>query len=163
MSLARLGVDVPWIGRVGDDSLGRRVLRELRSEGVRVIPTIDIDYPTGLLVKETSSSGRTRKSYYRRESAGSRLSDAEVDAAKLDADTLVHLTGITPALSATAKSAAFRRLDRAEEAGSPISFDVNHRGRLRNAEEAGAVNRSIATRADIVFASLEKVSLLLAG
>ena len=50
IGLARLGVSVTWLGRVGDDGLGRRVTRELRAEGVQVVAPVDATAPTGLLV-----------------------------------------------------------------------------------------------------------------
>ena len=34
IGVARLGVGAAWIGRVGDDAAGRKILRELRAEGV---------------------------------------------------------------------------------------------------------------------------------
>lgn len=45
MALARRGAPVSWFGRVGDDSLGRRIVRELRAEGVDVHATTDPDAP----------------------------------------------------------------------------------------------------------------------
>ena len=59
IGLARLETAVTWLGRVGDDSLGRRVARELRAEGVEVVAIVDDGAPTGLLLKETPSPGRT--------------------------------------------------------------------------------------------------------
>ena len=62
IGLARLETPVTWLGRVGDDALGRRGLRELRAEGVEVVAIVDDDAPTGLLLKETPSPGRTASS-----------------------------------------------------------------------------------------------------
>ncbi|TQS41151.1 sugar kinase [Cryptosporangium phraense] len=163
MALARRGVPVSWFGRVGDDSLGRRVVRELRAEGVDVHPVVDRENPTGLLVKELDAGGRTSVVYYRRGSAGSRLSPADVDRIPLTGATLVHLTGITPALSPEARSAVDHLLDRAKTAGATVSFDVNHRGRLWEGETAAPVYREIASRADVLFASLEEVPYLIPG
>ncbi|MFC5502701.1 sugar kinase [Lysinimonas soli] len=163
MALARSGVPVRWIGRVGADAMGRRVARELRAEGVEVRAIQDGEHPTGLLLKDTSADGRTRVVYYRKGSAGSRLSEADVAEEPLDAGTLLHLTGITPALSESARAAAALLLDRAEESGSTVSFDVNHRARLWGAEDAAAVYRAIAARAAVLFASVDEVPLLLPG
>ncbi|MFW8745442.1 PfkB family carbohydrate kinase, partial [Mesorhizobium japonicum] len=101
MAAARSGAVATWLGRVGDDAFGRRVVRELRAEGVTVLPIVD-PAPTGVIVKELHAGGRTGVSYYRHDSAGSRLSAADVDDLPLTDTTLVHLTGITPALSPSA-------------------------------------------------------------
>ena len=160
MSVARLGIPVTWLGRVGDDALGRRIVRELRGEGVDVHAIVDPDAPTGLLVKELHAGGRTRVSYYRGGSAGSRLTVADADLLELTRSTLVHLTGITPGLSAGAHGAVERVLQRARELGAAVSFDVNHRSRLWDAAAASSVYRAIAQRADIVFTSVDEVPLL---
>ncbi|MHB1235368.1 MAG: PfkB family carbohydrate kinase, partial [Microbacteriaceae bacterium] len=52
IGLARLGVSSTWIGRVGNDSLGRRIVRELRAEGVTARVVTDMEAPTGLMIKE---------------------------------------------------------------------------------------------------------------
>lgn len=98
VGLARLGTPVTWLGRVGDDGLGRRVARELRAEGVDVVAIVDGGAPTGLLLKETPVPGRTLVTYHRAGSAGSRLEPADLDGLDLAAGDILHLTGITPAL-----------------------------------------------------------------
>lgn len=163
MAAARLGLASTWLGRVGTDGLGDRVVRELRAEGVDVRAIVDPRHPTGLLVKEVAADGRTEVVYYRAHSAGSALCAADLDRIELGEGTLVHLTGITAALSVSARDAVDHLLARASEAGSTVSFDVNHRSRLWSTFDAGPVYRSIAQRADIVFASVDEVDLLLPG
>ncbi|BAS18109.1 2-dehydro-3-deoxygluconokinase [Arthrobacter sp. Hiyo8] len=52
IGLQRLGVQAVWCSRIGADSLGQLVEREIRAEGVVVHVTVDDDAPTGLMVKE---------------------------------------------------------------------------------------------------------------
>jgi 2-dehydro-3-deoxygluconokinase len=160
IGLARLGVPVTWVGRVGDDDLGRRVVRELRAEGVDVVAPTDAA-ATGLLVKSTPAPGRTAVAYYRAASAGSRLTPADVEHVPLDDVALVHVTGITPALSATAAEAIDVLVARARAGGIPISFDVNHRSTLwASADAAVSSHRRLATLADVVFAGQDEAALL---
>jgi 2-dehydro-3-deoxygluconokinase len=163
MTLAHRGVPVTWAGRVGDDSLGRRVIRELRAEGVSVAALLDDTRPTGLLVKDARSDGRTVVSYYRSESAGSALSPQDIDQLRLPLapDTLVHLTGITAALSSSACAAVHHLVDLAHHAGALVSFDVNHRPRLWGTRSASAAHHSLARRANLVFASIDEVDFLI--
>lgn len=157
IGLARLGADVTWLGRVGDDGLGRRVVRELRAEGVHVAAVVDQSSATGLLLKETDSAGRTEVVYHRRDSAGSRLSPEDLEQIDSSAVTHLHLTGITPALSASASAAVDAAMQRFD---APISFDVNHRGRLWSTEHAAPVYRRLAALATVVFAGLDEALLL---
>lgn len=163
IGLARLGVPVTWLGRIGDDSLGRRVAGDLRSEGVDVVAITDPDAPTGLMLKSTPRAGATAVDYYRRCSAGSRLSPADLDAVDFAAFALLHVTGITPALSATAADTVRTAIDRARAAGCLVSFDVNHRSRLWGADTARSAYREIAARADLVIAGDDEARLLLGG
>ena len=165
MTLAHRGVPVTWAGRVGGDSLGRRVIRELRAEGVTVASILDETRPTGLLVKDARSDGRTVVSYYRSNSAGSALSPNDIDHLQfqLSSDTLVHLTGITAALSSSASDAVNHLVDLAHQAGALVSFDVNHRPRLWRDRSASVEHRALARRANLVFASIDEVVFLIDG
>jgi 2-dehydro-3-deoxygluconokinase len=154
IALARLGHEVAWIGRLGDDQLGELVLRTLRGEGVDVGRVRrDGGAPTGLMIKERRLGTRTRVHYYRAGSAGSRLSGADVEG---DAD-VVHLTGITPALGAGPRAAAEAL---AERAGT-LSFDVNFRARLWDSPAAARdALMPLARRARIVFGDTGELELV---
>ncbi len=161
IGLARLGTPVTWLGRVGDDGFGRRVVRELRAEGVDVVAPVDAGAPTGLLVKSTPAAGRTDVAYYRAGSAGSRLEASDLDAVDVGGFALVHVTGITPALSASASGAVDALVARAVAAGVPVSFDVNHRSNLwADAEAAAERYRAIAAQASVVFAGDDEAALI---
>ncbi|WP_245635914.1 sugar kinase [Herbiconiux solani] len=160
VGLARLGVPVTWLGRVGDDALGRRVAGDLRAEGIHVVALADAGAPTGLMIKTTPHAGRTEVTYYRAGSAGSRLSPSDLDAVDFTRYALLHLTGITPALSPSARETVSAAIDRAREAGCRVSFDVNHRSRLWPDEEAAAVLRGFVSRADIVIAGDDEARLV---
>ncbi|BDZ54088.1 sugar kinase [Agromyces marinus] len=160
VGLARLGTPVTWLGRVGDDGLGTRVVRELLAEGVRVLAPVDTA-ATGLLIKESPAQGRTVVTYHRSGSAGSRLSPDDLRLVDVAAHDLVHVTGITPALSDSAHRAIDAVVDLARVAGVPVSFDVNHRSSLwPDAAAASACYRSIAARADLVFAGVDEAALV---
>jgi 2-dehydro-3-deoxygluconokinase len=159
IALKRLGTDVTWIGRVGADSLGDLVLREIGAEGVRVVGIRDPDGPTGLMIKEHRTSSDTRVWYYRRGSAGSRLRPEDIDPALIRSASLLHVTGITPALSASAAEATFAAIAVARDAGVPVSFDLNFRGKLWTAEQASVVYRRIIADADLVFAGDDEAAI----
>ncbi len=163
VSLSRLGVPVTWIGRVGDDSLGRRVVREIRGEGVDVRAHLDPDAATGLMLKELTGPGTARVYYYRAGSAGSRLTATDVPADLVESAGLVHLTGITPLLSDSAREACLSVVRRAREAGVRVSFDVNYRSTLAPAHVAAEVLGELAAEADLVFGSPEELAHVVPG
>ena len=159
IALTRLGTPVTWIGRVGEDSLGDLVLREIHAEGVNVIGIRDPDAPTGLMVKERRTSSETRVWYYRRGNAGSRLSPADLDPPVIAGAALLHVTGITPALSPSAAEATFEAIRIAKEAGVAVSFDLNFRGKLWSRAEAQQVYLRILPEVDLVFAGDDEASI----
>ncbi len=161
IAAARIGVAARWVGRVGSDAMGARILRELRAEGVEVRAEVMSAAPTGLLVKNQPRPGRSEVTYYRSGSAGSQLSSSDVDRLGLVAGDTLHLTGITPALSTTAAEAVFDAVARARRAGARVSFDVNHRSRLWSAADARAAYWKMIAAADIVFAGDDEARLVL--
>ena len=164
IGLARLGVACTWISRVGDDALGTFVTREIQAEGVRVLAHRDPEAPTGLMLKEHRHGRPWRVRYYRRGSAASRLSAADihdtVSAAIANADVL-HLSGITAALGPGPLGAVERAIEVARAAGTLVSFDVNHRSTLWSDAEAARVLTRLVAAADLVFAGPQEATLVL--
>lgn len=160
VGLARLGTPVTWLGRVGSDSLGRRITRELRAEGIDVRAIVDESAATGLMIKEQRTSDATRVLYYRAGSAGSRLAPQDIAEVDIRRAEILHVTGITPALSESSAAAVEAAIDVAVAAGVAVSFDVNHRSALWAGRDASPAYRSVAARSSIVFAGEEEAGLL---
>ncbi|WP_284988163.1 sugar kinase [Arthrobacter sp. efr-133-TYG-120] len=159
IGLQRLGVQAVWCSRIGADSLGQLVEREIRAEGVVVHVTVDDDAPTGLMVKERRTPTAQKVAYYRSGSAGSRIAPDDVDERLIAGAALLHVSGITPALSPQAASTLHYAVAAAKAAGVPVSFDLNYRSKLWDAETAGSAYREIIPHVDIVFAGLEEAEL----
>ncbi|WP_239696507.1 sugar kinase [Streptomyces sp. SceaMP-e96] len=165
IGLARLGHDVRWAGAVGEDEAGQLVLRTLRAEGVGVSgASTDPGAPTGLLLFEPRLPEVTRVHYYRAGSAGSRIgADVIQRAFSAAPPRVLHLTGITPSLSPTARAAARLVLQLAREVGSLVCLDVNFRARLWTAEAAAEVLREWIPFVDVLIASDDELPLCLPG
>ena len=160
IGLARLGVPVTWMSRLGDDALGRLIERQLRAEGVSAATTLDPTAPTALMLKERPAAGSSAVSYYRAGSAGSRLTPEHLDTARIREARILHITGITAALGAGPRAALDAAVDAANDSGTIVSFDVNHRSRLWSHATAAFAYREIAARADVVFAGDDEAELL---
>lgn len=160
IGLARLGVRATWMGRLGDDALGRLVERQLRAEGVGVATTLDPAAPTALMLKERPAAGASSVVYYRAGSAGSRLAPEHLDLAAIGEARILHVTGITAALGEAPRAALDAAINAAHAAGALVSFDVNHRSRLWSHAVAAPEYRAIAARADVVFAGEDEAELL---
>ncbi|MER5951352.1 sugar kinase [Streptomyces sp. NPDC001904] len=151
--LADLGHRAAWVSRVGDDPFGRRTVTAVAGRGVDVSQvTVDPLAPTGVYFKDPGPDGTTRVHYYRRGSAASRMTAADTEGIDLDGVRLLHLTGITPALSDGCAGAVAALAERASRHGVPLSFDVNYRPALWSSVDAAAKELlALAHRADIVL------------
>ncbi|QHA08908.1 sugar kinase [Streptomyces broussonetiae] len=157
MYLAELGRPVSWLSALGDDAFGRRVRAAIAATGVDVTGVrTDPERPTGLLVKDPGPD-RTRVHYYRSGSAASALGPGVLDDERMRSASLLHLTGVTPALSASCRNLVERALGSPQRARPyAVSFDVNHRPVLWPDGTAATVLRDLADRADIVFVGLDE-------
>jgi 2-dehydro-3-deoxygluconokinase len=161
IGVRRLSMPAMWIGRVGDDELGRLVASTLRSEGVETVAVSDPGAPTGLMLAERRSADLRRVAYYRAGSAGSRLCADDVPLAAVRAAGLLHVTGITAALSHSANDAVQAAVHTARAAGVPVSLDANYRAALWTRADAARALRPLAEQADIIFAGLDEARLLI--
>lgn len=162
IGVARLGGSASWIGRLGRDAAGDMIERRLRAEAVRVLAQRDAAF-TGLMVKHRRFGDRLQVDYHRRGSAGSRLSPADLPPGVIESATILHITGITPALSDSAAQAVSAAVERARAAGVTVSFDVNYRSKLWTPDDARPVLRRLAESADVLFAGVYEATLLLDG
>ena len=100
IGLVRLGITTGWVSRLGNDEFGRYALTTLRGEGVDVSRVvIDDAAPTAVYFKELRGGRDPAVYYYRRGSAASRLGPADISEEYIAGAELLHVTGITPALS----------------------------------------------------------------
>ncbi|MFD0073330.1 sugar kinase [Streptomyces sp. NPDC127166] len=161
-ALAAAGHRVRWVGRVGRDGFGDHLVDTIASYGVDV-GTVgrDPDRPTGVYFRTDSDRATSAHEvvYYRAGSAASAMSPATVSYESVADARILHLTGITAALSASCL-ALVRELT-APRPGRPlVSFDVNHRPGLWREGGAAEVLLSLARRADIVFVGADEAAAL---
>jgi 2-dehydro-3-deoxygluconokinase len=162
IGLARLGHSVGFLGAVGTDELGELVLRTLRAEGVEVHGVRqDPDRPTGVMFREQRTSGVVHVDYVRKGSAGSAIDEGLVVAALTPAPAVLHVSGITPALSPSAAEATAAALRHARATGTVTSLDVNYRGRLWSRADAAATLAPLLGAVDVLFASVDELGLVL--
>lgn len=161
IGLARLGHLASWVGRLGDDEVGTFALRTLRAEAVMTdLVVTDPSRPTGVMLLEKRIADMSRAAYYRAGSAGSALCIDDLKTALDCQPRILHLTGITPALSTSAAEATLWAAGEAKRRGILVSFDVNYRAKLWTVSAAAAVLVPLADLADLVIASEDELALV---
>ncbi len=160
IGLSRLGSSVGWFGALGNDPFGRIILKTLRGEGVDVSRVrLSEEAPTGMMFRETVA-GRMAVHYYRKHSAASRMEPEQLDEAYIQGAKLLHVTGITAALSDNCRRTVRRAIDIAKDAGVKVSFDPNLRLKLWSIEEAREVLLPFAADADYFLPGWDELMLL---
>ncbi|MBQ4897647.1 sugar kinase [Paenibacillus sp. Marseille-P2973] len=148
IGLARLGHASGWCGRLGNDPFGQRIMKSIRGEGVDVSRAkLTEEAPTGLMIRE-NVAGKSSVYYYRKQSAASRMAPEHLDEEYIAAAKILHVTGITPALSASCADTVAAAMDMAKRHGVKVSFDPNLRLKLWGVEEARKVLLPLAMKAD---------------
>lgn len=160
IGLARLGHRAGWFGKLGRDPLGTYILKSIRGEGVDVSRAVlSDDGPTGLMLRETVK-GRSAVYYYRKWSAMSRMTPADLDPGYIAGARILHVTGITLALGESCRQTVAEAVRIARENGVKISFDPNLRLKLWSLEEARQAILPLAEQADYFLPGLDELKLL---
>ncbi|RDU38161.1 sugar kinase [Neobacillus piezotolerans] len=162
--LARLGHNVSYVTKLGQDPMALYIKNFLNREGIGTeFLTFDPIYKTATQLKSKVSEGDPDVAYYRKGSAFSHMTASDIDQINLDDVDLVHVTGIPPALSLNCREAAFRLIERAKERGIYITFDPNLRPSLWESEEVMVkVINEIAAKADLILPGVSE-GLILTG
>ncbi|MFC8435892.1 sugar kinase [Streptomyces sp. NPDC057253] len=151
--LAAAGFAVRWVSRVGVDGFGDHLVETVGGYGVDVSAVgRDPSRPTGVYFRTAGERGSDghEVAYYRAGSAASAMSVANVDLSVVRAGRVLHLSGITAALSSECLELVRELMSPA--AGRPlVSFDVNHRAGLWRDADGPRVLLELARGADIVF------------
>lgn len=163
IGLSRLGHEVEYLTRLGDDPFGHYIEKTLidNNIGTHTI-TYDPIYKTGIQLKSRVLDGSNPDApYYRKGSAASNISKKEIDEIDLNDIDLIHITGIPAAISLSAREATFRLIERAKENNIFITFDPNLRPKLWE-NQSTMINtiNEIAELSDIIMPGLEEGEIL---
>ena len=160
IAAARLGASVAYITRLGDDAFGRKILQLWEREGVDASGVaIDADANTGIYFVTHGTDGH-QFSYLRAGSAASRMRPTDLPVELVRGAKVLHVSGISQAISDSACDTVFAAIDAARRGGAKISFDSNLRLKLWPLARARAVIAETIGRCDWFLPSLDEAALL---
>ncbi len=153
IAVARMGRSAAWLSRVPSSSLGRRVAREISGHGV---DTSYVRWAEGermgtYFVELAPHPRPTSVIYDRAYSAASAMTRDDIPWEVVENAGLVHISGITPALSDSCRELAFEVVERSAMA----LLDINYRERLWPAREARETLTELARGAETVIVTTE--------
>lgn len=160
IAAARQGARVAYVSALGDDPYGA-MLRELWDrEGVNhdVVPTDRQAYTAIYFVTHDAQGHHFH--FFRSGSAASRMTPAQLPRDLITRAAVLHLSGISLAISASALDTCMAAIDAARPAGVAVSFDTNLRLRLWPVEQARAAMTAVLRQTDIALPSLDDMTAL---
>jgi len=160
VAAARQGVAVGYLTALGEDAAGERFLDLWRREGIETAGVRrSVDRPTAVYFVTHGDAGHAFL-YYRRDSAASCYGPADVDTALVRGARVLHASGISQGISASAADAVFHAIGLARAAGVQVSYDTNFRPRLWPAARAAAVIHAAIAQSDIALPGLDDAAAL---
>ncbi|MEK5476550.1 sugar kinase [Paenibacillus sp. FSL R5-0407] len=161
IGLARLGHSTGWFSKLGQDAFGRYILQSVRGQGVDTSRCTYTDAaPTAVFFKERGRGGKTKVYYYRQGSAASLMTKEDLDESYLTQAKILHVTGITPALSKSCFELTKHAMDVAKRNQVSIVFDPNIRWKLWDRDTAKSRLLELAARADYILPGLDEGEFL---
>ncbi|MEM9776614.1 MAG: sugar kinase [Chloroflexota bacterium] len=154
-AVAQLGHQCGWISALPNSPLGERAINGYSFSGLDMsaVKWVDDARMATLFVEYAVQPRPTQVFYDRKNSAFAQMTHHDIDWDYLLDTRLIHLTGITAALSESCEMMTFKIIKRAKEAEIPLSFDVNHRTKLWSTEKAQTVLHKILPDIDLLFCS----------
>jgi len=155
IAAARAGASVGYLTALGQDEFGDSFVRLWAENGVDAARVIrDAEAHTGVYFVTHGKDGHVF-SYLRKGSAASRMGPENVAADYIAGAKILHVSGISMAISATACDAVFAAIHAAREAGVQVSFDTNLRLRLWPIDRARAVTEAAMRLCDIALPGMD--------
>lgn len=155
---ARLGLKTAWVSRLPDNPLGRVIANRAREHGVDTSHVVwTSEGRAGLYFLELGASPRASSVLYDRAlSAISQARPGEIPWGRILQGTKVfHVSGITPALSASAAETTREALEAARAAGATVSYDLNYRKKLWPPARAREVQEPLMRLVNVLLSNEE--------
>jgi 2-dehydro-3-deoxygluconokinase len=160
IAAARLGASVGYVTRLGDDAFGRMFVELWKREGVDTQGVaLDAEAPTGVYFVTHGPAGH-EFSYLRAGSAASRMTPSQLPGDVVRSARLVHASGISQAISASACDSVFAAFEAARDAGAIVSFDPNVRRKLWPLARARAIVLATIAMCDWCLPSEDDATIL---
>ena len=157
---ARQGADVGFLTHLGSDPFGNLFMDLWAKEGVDASTVKQVSGAhTGIYFVTHGKDGH-EFSYFRSGSASSQMAPADLPVDALQKAKILHVSGISQAISDVAADTVFHAIDIVKDAGGKVSYDTNLRTKLWPLERARAVTHAAISKADIALPGLDDAEFL---
>ncbi|EHL97197.1 kinase, PfkB family [Acetobacteraceae bacterium AT-5844] len=160
IAAARAGARVGYITAIGNDAPGESFMQLWAREGVDTSTVVrKSDAPTAVYFVSHGEKGH-EFTFYRTGSAASRITPEDLKVDAFRPAKILHLSGISQAISTSACDTCFRAIEIAKASGVKVSYDTNLRKALWPTKRAAAIIHAAMAEADIALPSLDDATAL---
>lgn len=160
IAAARQGASVGYVTHIGADTFGNSFMDLWQAEGVNTSTVRQVtDAHTGVYFVTHGTNGH-EFSYFRAGSASSKMGPGDLPVAALQAAKILHVSGISQAISDIAADAVFHAIQIVKDAGGMVSYDTNLRLKLWPIERAQAITHAAMSHCDIALPGLDDAEQL---
>lgn len=163
VGLARLGLKSAWVSKLTTNPLGRFITTNAKAHGVDCEHVVwTRDHRIGLYFLEAGANPRASQVIYdRKGSAIASMTPGDVDWERVLAGAKVfHVSGITPALSASCRETTAAAIATARRLGCQVSFDLNFRARLWSADEARSCLSALLPQVNVLISTSDDLDIV---
>jgi len=158
VGLSRYGLETFFVSLIPKNQIGDSCIAELRKHGVDTSNIVRKGSRLGIYFLEAGANQRPSRVIYDR--ANSSISEAKPGDINWDgifkSASWFHITGITPAISASAAELSLESVKKAKEMGLTVSCDLNYRNKLwKYGKDAPEVMSNLVKYVDVVIANEE--------
>ncbi|MGX9356858.1 sugar kinase [Roseobacteraceae bacterium S113] len=160
VAAARQGASVGFVTHLGADTFGNSFMQMWAQENIDTSGVRQVDDAhTGLYFVTHGAEGH-EFSYFREGSASSRMRASDLPYDSLQSAQILHVSGISQAISDEAADCVFAAMDMVRSAGGRVSYDTNLRLKLWPLARARAVIHAGVAASDICLPGLEDAEAL---
>jgi 2-dehydro-3-deoxygluconokinase len=160
VAVTNLGLSVKFLSKVGSDKLGMFVISKLREYGINTNHIKEVKSPTGLMIRNFDSHRELETLYYRKNSAGSTLSENDIRESDISNSRWLHITGISMAISENSYLAVLKAAKIAQRNKICVSLDLNIRKKLWTDEEAAKKIKTILPYVNFLFGGVKEYKIV---
>lgn len=155
IAAARCGAVAGMLAHIGADRFGDSIMQLWQSEGIRTDAVVQQQaHDTGVYFVTHDEHGHDF-SYIRRHSAATQIHPDDINAALIENAKVLHVSGISQAISKSAASTVVHAIEVAKDKGTLVSYDTNLRLKLWPLAEARSVIHDVIGLCDIVLPGLD--------
>jgi 2-dehydro-3-deoxygluconokinase len=163
VGVTRFGMKSAWVSKLPKNAIGYLIRNRAQEFGVDCSHVVWSDQGrAGLYFLELGASPRASSVLYDRAgSAISMIKPGEVDWTKVFTGSKhFHMSGITPALSASASEVTVEALKAAKKAGCTVSYDLNYRKKLWTPADAKRIQEPMMAEVDVLITTEEDTNVV---